>query len=534
MVYKNSGQRFREIVKIMASYGFGYLVDTKLNKGGKSPANLRKAFEALGPTFIKIGQILSTRPDILPLAYIEELSKLQDSVPPESFDAIDKVFIEEFSQDVKSLFLHFDENPLASASIAQVHRAVLKDGTEVIVKVQRPHIQEKMRMDLAILSRILNMTRARFKDFLIDPKEALDEILASTERELNFELEAKNIERFCHLNKNVSFMYTPFVVKEMCSKKIVTMEKIEGIKISDISKLRSEKINLNELGKNLALSFFKQVFEDGFFHGDPHPGNILIKDNKLCFIDFGIMGELSVSLRSALNEIMISIVFEDINKLISVLLSIGTRTGYVDRNQLYDDIEYLLSSYLSTSLRNIKVSLVLQEVFDLSIRNNIRMPKELTLLAKTMVIAEGVVAKIAPDISLLDVAIPYVKTNTRKSWLKDISFEDFAIKALRFSNDSSKLPSKLLELSDSILRGRSKIQFEHRNLEKPISSLNRMVNRLASTILVSSLIIGSSLIIDSSVGGKYRGMSIIGVSGFIISGLMSLWILISILKSGKM
>jgi ubiquinone biosynthesis protein len=518
----------------MASYGFGYLVDTKLSKGEKSPANLRKAFEALGPTFIKIGQILSTRPDILPSAYVEELSKLQDSVPAESFEAINKVFIEDFSQDVKTLFLHFDEKPLASASIAQVHRAVLKDGMEVIVKVQRPHIHEKMKMDISILNRILSMTKARLKDFLIDPKEALGEILASTERELNFELEAKNIERFCNLNKNISYMYTPFVVKEMCSKNVVTMEKIEGFKISDTKRLLEEKLNLTELGRNLALSFFKQIFEDGFFHGDPHPGNILIKDGKLCFIDFGITGELSDSLRNALNEIMIAIVFEDINKLISVLLSIGTRTGYVDKNQLHDDMEYLLSNYLSTSLRNIKVSLVLQEVFDVSGRNNIKMPKELTLLAKTMVIVEGVVAKIAPDISILDVAIPYVKASTRKNWLKDINLEDFAIKALRFSNDSSRLPSKLLELSDSILRGRSKIQFEHKNLDKPMSSLNRMVNRLASTILVSSMIIGSSLIIDSSVGGKYHGMSIIGVSGFVISGFISLWIVISILRSGKM
>lgn len=534
MMYKNSAQRFREIVKILASYGFGFLVDTKLSKGEKSPANLRKACEALGPTFIKIGQILSTRPDILPSIYIEELSKLQDNVPPEDFEAINNVFIEDFSHPVKECFLEFDEKPLASASIAQVHRAVLMDGREVIVKVQRPHIYEKMKMDLSILSKLASITKTRFKDSLINPQEALDELFSSTERELNFQLEADNIERFCTLNKSVDFMYTPFVVKDMCSTHIVTMEKIDGIKISDTKTLQKLKINFDTLGKNIALSFFKQIFEDGFFHGDPHPGNILIKDNKLCFIDFGIMGELSVSLRNALNEMMIAIVFEDINKLISVLMSIGVRTGYVDKNQLHEDIEYLLSNYLSTSLSNIKVSIILEDVFDVSARNNIRMPKELTLLVKTMVIIEGVVARIAPDINLLDVAIPYVKTSTRKSWLKDINLENFAIKALKFTNDSSRLPSKLLELSDSILKGRAKIQFEHKNLDRPMNSLNRMVNRLASTILVSSMIIGSSLIIDSNIGEKFHGMSLIGVIGFAISAFMSLWILISILRSGKM
>lgn len=535
MVYKNSVQRFQEIVKIMASYGFDYLVDSKIRKKTKSnPSNLRKAFEDLGPTFIKIGQILSTRPDILPAEYIEEFCKLQDRVPCESFEAINQVFLEDFSKDIKDCFLHFDEEPLASASISQVHKAVLKDGREVIVKVQRPHIYEKMKLDLSILSRLLNLTKNHFKEFLLDPQEALDELFTSTEKELNFENEANNIEKFYKLNKDVNFMYVPYVVKEFCSKHVITMERIDGIKISDTKTLHTKKIALEQLGKKLALSFFKQIFEDGFFHGDPHPGNILIKDNKICFIDFGIMGELPNSLRNALNEMVISIVFEDINKLISVLMSIGIRTGYVDRNQLYDDIEYLMANYLSTSLSSIKVSLILEDVMDVSSRNNIRMPKELTLLVKTLVIVEGVVAKIAPDINILDVAIPYVKASTKKNWFKDFSLEDFALKAFRFSKDSSKLPSKLIELSDSIIRGRAKIQFEHRNLEKPFSSLNRMINRLAATLVASSMIIASALIIDSNVGGKIYGVSTIGLIGFIVSGCISLWILISIFRSGKM
>ncbi|MDP4091481.1 MAG: AarF/ABC1/UbiB kinase family protein [Bacillota bacterium] len=533
-MYKNSVQRFREIVKIMAYYGFGYLVDKGLKNGKKSPANLRKAFEELGPTFIKIGQILSTRTDILPAEYIEELTKLQDNVPPESFEDINSVFLADFSKGVDELFLEFDKTPLASASIAQVHRAVLHDGREVIVKVQRPHIYEKMKMDISILHRILGITKVKFKDALIDPKEALEEISLSTEKELDFELEAKNIERFASLNKDIDFLYIPFVVREMCFKNIVTMEKIDGIKITDIPRLHEEKVELNALGRNLALSFFKQIFEDGFFHGDPHPGNILVVGNKLCFIDFGIMGEISPSLKDALNEIFIATAYEDINKLISVLMSIGIRKGFVDRNRLYEDIDYLMSNYLSTSLRNIKVSVVLEDVFDVSGRNNIKMPKELTLLVKTMVIVEGVVSKISPDINLLDVAIPYVKASTRKSWLKDISLEEVILKAFRFSNDSSKIPSKLLELSDSIIRGRARVQLEHKNIDKPLHSLNRMINRLAASLLIASMIIGSSLIIDSNAGSRVYGMSLLGLLGFIVSGIASLWLLISIIRSGKM
>ena len=312
------------------------------------------------------------------------------------------------------------------------------------------------------------------------------------------------------------------------------MEKIDGIKITDTLKLKEENIDLNTIGRNLALSYFKQIFEDGFFHGDPHPGNILIVGKKICFIDFGIMGEIPPSLKDALNELFIATAYEDINKLISVLMSIGVRTGYVDRNRLYEDIDYLMSNYLSTSLRNIKVSIILDDVFEVSSRNNIKMPKELTLLVRTMVIVEGVVAKISPDINLLDVAIPYIKSSTRKSWLKDLNLEEFILKTLRFSNDTSKVPSKLLELSDSIIRGRARVQLEHKNIDKPLHSLDRMVNRLASSLLVASMIIGSSLIIDSNTGGKIYGMSILGLLGFIASGLASLWLLISIFRSGKM
>lgn len=534
MVYKNSAQRFKDIVKIMAYYGFGYIVDTKLSKGKKSPANLRRAFEELGPTFTKIGQILSTRPDILPPEYVAELSKLQDSIPPESFEDINEIFQKDFSHGVDELFLKFDKKPMASASIAQVHKAVLKDGREVIVKVQRPHIYEKMKMDISILHRILSYTKVRFKDALIDPKEALDEISLSTEKELNFEYEVKNIEKFSEFNNKVDYIYTPYVVKDMCSKCVITMERIDGIKITDMSRLQEENVDFNILGRNLALSYFKQIFEDGFFHGDPHPGNILIVNNKLCFIDFGIMGEISPSLKDALNELFIATAYEDVNKLISVLMSIGIRKGFVDRNRLYEDIDYLMSNYLSTSLRNIKVSMVLQDVFEISTRNNIKMPKELTLLVRTMVIVEGVVAKISPDINLLDVAIPYVKASTRKSWLKDLSVEEFILKTMRFSNDSSKIPSKLLELSDSIIRGRARVQLDHKNIDKPIHYLDRMVNRLACSLMIASMIIGSSLIIDSNAGSRVYGMSLLGLLGFIASGVASLWLFISIIRSGKL
>lgn len=533
-MYKNTVQRFNEIVKVLAFYGFGYIVDSKFNKEKNSPENLRKAFEELGPTFIKIGQILSTRPDILPTAYTAELSKLQDSVPPEKFEDINEVFSKEFNESLDDAFMYFDEHPLASASIAQVHEAITMDGKLVIVKIQRPEIREKMQLDISILLRIVRLTKAKFSDALIDPEEVLMELLDSTKLELNFEAEAENIEKFRELNKDVAFLYAPYVIKKYSSSRVITMERIVGFKITDTKKLAEGGYDLEDVGRKLILSFLKQIFEDSFFHADPHPGNIWIKDGKICYLDFGIMGNLSKTLNNALNDIIVATAYRDTDQMVSVLLSIGIKKGYINRNKLYEDIQYLMDSYLTTSLGNIKISTLLQEIFDTAKRNNIRLPRDFTLLVRSMIIIEGVVVKIIPDINILDIAIPYVKSRNRGNFLKKFNFDELLISASSFAKDSSRLPTKLIELSDSILSGRARLQFEVRNLDEPVSNLNRMVNRMVFGLVISSMIIGSSLILNTNIGPKFYNISIIGILGFGFAGIMGLWLLISILRSGKL
>ncbi|PJI08328.1 protein kinase [Clostridium sp. CT7] len=531
---KKSVQRFRQIVKVLAFYGFGYIVDSKLNNSKNSPENLRKAFEELGPTFIKIGQILSTRPDLVSPEYIKELSKLQDKAPEESFENIQKTFKKEFNKSTSDLFSHFNEKPLACASIAQAHEATLKDGRNVIVKVQRHGIEEKMKLDLSILYKIASLTKAKFSDALIDPKEAIEELMTSTELELDFKNEAKNIELFKKLNKDVAFVTCPYILKNLSSQHIITMEKINGFKITDTKALKHDGYDMDDLGKKLALSFFKQVFQDGFFHGDPHPGNILVRDTKICYIDFGIMGHLNKSLKSALNDIIIAISYQNINKLISVIMSIGIKTGYVDRNELYEDIDYIFASYLSTSLENIKISELIQEVFECSKKNNVRMPKDLIILVRAFVIIEGVIAKISPDISFLDVAIPFVKEQNKGEIFKDFNMYEMLFNSYMFLKTSSKVPKKFIDLSDSIMRGRAKFQLNLTNLETPINELSKMINRLILGIIISSMIISSSLILHSNVGPKIYNISIIGITGYLIAALMGFWLLISIIRSHKM
>jgi len=531
---KNSVNRFREIIKILGSYGFGYIVDSKFNKQNKRPENLRKAFEELGPTFIKIGQILSTRPDLLSPDYIAELSKLQDNVLPESIETIKKVFFDEFAVSTTECFETFYEKPLASASISQVHKAILKDGREVIVKIQRPDIAEKMKLDISILVRIIKLTKAKFSDALIDPEEALHEILLITKLELDFNNEVKNINNFKNFNKDIAFLYVPYVVQDLCSTKVLTLEKVNGFKVDDIEKLISFNYDLEDLGKKLALSYLKQVLQDGFFHGDPHPGNIFVYEGKICFIDFGIMGRLSNSLKSTLNDMISAVAFNDINKMISALLSIGIKKGYVDRNKLYEDLDYLLINYLSVSLNNIQISVMLSEIFDIAKQNNIRLPRDLTLLIRGLVILEGVIASIAPDIKIIDIAIPYVKASNKSSLLSHLDFDTLVMRSYSFIKDSSRLPSKIIELSDSLISGRAKLQLEHKNLSSPISELNKGINRLVFALIISSMIIGSSTILNSNIGPKIHNISIVGITGFITAAFMGFWLLISIMKSGKL
>lgn len=533
-MYKNSAQRFREIVKVLAKYGFGYIIEPKKNKEKAAPQNLRKAFEELGPTFVKIGQIISTRPDILPEAYIEELSKLQDSVAPESFEVVNSIFYEEFSKNIHEVFDFFDIKPMASASMAQVHRARMKSGEEVIVKIQRPHIKELMELDLSILLRLAKLTKSRFQDFLIDPVEAVRELMDSTSRELNFLNEVNNIKKFHRLNRNTAVVKSPRVYEEYSSSRVVTMERIHGFKVDDINRLKKGGYDLNDLAKKLVLSFFKQVFEDNFFHGDPHPGNIMISDGKICYIDFGIMGTLSDSIRQALNDMIIAAVYKDIDKLIAILMTIGIKTGYVNRNRLYEDIDYLLANYFGTSLSNIKISFMLEEVFQAARRNNIKLPKDITLLMRSLIIFEGVVAKINPDFNLTEVAVPYVKNKNKFKFLKDIKAEELLARSLSFSKELSELPGKIGKLSDSILNGRAKIQMEFSNLQKSVNDFNNMVDRLVAGLILSAMIIGSSLILNSNVGPKLYGISIIGFLGYGIAAVIGLWLVINMIRARKL
>ncbi|MGL5151931.1 MAG: ABC1 kinase family protein [Clostridium sp.] len=525
--------RFKEILKVLATYGFGYLWGNSKSKRKKSPENLRRALEELGPTFIKIGQILSTRKDILPDEYIHELKNLQDNVPIEEFENVNKTFYESVGKEIDECFLYFNKTPIASASIAQVFEGVLLDGTKVVIKIQRRDIYELMTTDIRILTKIFSINKIRKKIEVIDPIEALKELKKITEKELDFIIEMNNMIKFKEENKKNTLIRVPTVFEGFCTKKVLTQEYIDGFKVNNIREIIAGGYNTKEIIKKLSLAYCDQVFKHGFFHGDPHPGNILISNGKLCFIDFGIMGVIDDYLRGWLNEVMLAMALEDKDKIIEFILAVGIKTGKIDKNLLYEGVTTIFDNYLSTSLKNIKIGNVLEELASISMMNNIAFPTDLVLLMRGLLILEGVAEELDPNFDVMGIIINYIKIQSKSSIFESINTEEFMLKGYSMIRDSMRIPKTTYRVLRGIEEGRTKIQLNVNEMNNVVTSLDKMINRIVGGMLIASLIIGSSLIISSNVGPIYKGISLLGAIGYIVSGIFAIILLVSMIKSGE-
>lgn len=525
-------QRFKEIVRVFAHYGVEYLLYNSSENRKTSPKALYKAFKELGATFIKIGQVLSTRPDLLSDEYIKELEKLQDSNSYTDFYKVKNIFYDEFGDDLNKHFLYFEKKPFASASIAQVHRAKLLDGRCVVVKVQHWDIEKKMKLDLGILRRILKVAKARLDVGIIDPIKALNEIEIATLKELNFIEESNNMIRFKELNKDVECVTSPIVIENLSSKRILTMEEIKGFKITNTDTLKKDGYDRDDVGKKLALSFCKQVFDDGFFHGDPHPGNLLIADGKIAYIDFGIMGELPNYIKKWINKAVISMGTNNIDGLIDFVMAVGTTNGRVKTNMLYEDFQLLLNKYLGVSLSSIKISEMFSEIFYISNSHNIMLPQVFVSLVRAMIILEGVVAQLSPDLQIIEVIISFIKSKAENDLFNKLNIDDIKYKLYKFTTDGIKIPAKIIELVDGIAKGRAKVQVEMNELKLFVFQLHKMINRISFAVVVGCMIIASALVLSSKAGPEFRGLPVIGLAGYVISAIFGLWLLISIIKSG--
>lgn len=530
---QTNGERLAEIASVFAKYGFNHMYKKYVRSEDRKAdaVHLRKVFEELGPSFIKIGQILSTRHDLLSEDYINELQKLQDDTPKFPFDEVRRIFLEDFGATVEDSFAWFDEEPFASASIAQVHRATLLTGEEVIIKVQRPDIEQTLIRDIRLLSRIIGISPKNITETFIDTKAALNEIRLSTALELDFKHEAHAMIKFRRNNADSDVVRVPKPFMEYVSKRILVQEFVDGIQSLNKEELLKKDYVLEDIGEKLVYSFLTQVFRDGFYHGDPHPGNIIIKGRHIYFIDFGIYGELSNSNKRHLIQLARYVYTQDINNLMKILLQVAETKGRVDQRKLYDDIDYLFSQYLSRSFADLELDKIIDDVLQVARAHGMSMPHDFILLFRAFGIMEGVVTDLTPETNVMEIVNTFVRNQGDIDWIEMPTKETLLVHGYETLLSLSSLPRDVQDLIDNLNSGRTKVNVGLADDDNRWKEINQMINRIIFAIIIAAIILASAVIITANTG---TGISIFAIIVFIVAGTMGLWLIISIIRSGML
>lgn len=549
-------RRYRNVLGILIKYGFGHVVEqlnmnyyfelgrriVTLGTAPKEierltqPERLRLAMVELGPTFIKLGQILSTRPDIIPKEYADEFGKLQDKVPCIPFEEIETQIQREFGYPVEELFSEFSPIPLAAASIAQVHRGRLKSGEEVVVKVRRPGIKQVIETDLDILMGLAYLIKNHIPTAEIyDPIGIVKEFRRTISREMDFAREGHTIDRFAINFANSDTVHVPQVHWSLTSEGALTMEYVDGIKVSHLERLREEGYDLKAIAHNGADSFLKQVLIDGLFHGDPHPGNFFIlPGNRICMLDYGMVGRLDTELKYQLADLLLAILQRDVESVITLLLYSGDITEDIDTKHLKRDLSELIDDYYEIPLQEINAGKLLTEFIEILTLYRIKFPADLMLLGKALITIEGIGRQLDPAFNMISHLRPFMEKLVRdKVTPAQVTKEVLRI-AQSYGALAKNLPRDLKEFINRVNRNKFKIDLEHRGLEKMITDLDKSSNRLSFSMLIAALIVGSSLIMQTDKGPMLFGFPILGFLGYSIAAVLGLWLAIAILRSGRL
>lgn len=539
--------RYRQIARILAKHGWGWMVSRiglaehigmhhDLTERVGAPAHVREILEELGPTFIKLGQILSTRPDLIPETYIAELSKLQDTAPTVSFSEIREVIEDDFGVSIEHLYEWFDKEPLAAASLAQVHRAKMLDGTPVIVKIQRPQIREQVETDLEIMyrrSQFVEQHWERARTYGV--MDLVDEFAITIREELDYTREARNTERLRDSLSDEKHVDVPRVYWQLTTTRVLTLQQIEGVKITDPSVSDIPGVDLKELSKWLASAFFWQVFVDGFFHADPHPGNVLVTcDGNIALLDCGQVGRLDSENRAGSVRMLMAFEQQDARVLADEILHLGIYQGEVDTRRLTIDLGKMLRSYYDAPARSVNMGQLLIRVLNVSAKYRIRLPASFAVLGKVFANVEGICRHLDPDFNFTEVARSYVGKAMR-SELRSNDVITELYRALVASKDFLfSLPEHMDRLMRKAVEGTLRVEFKHQGLDEVSTTLERAANRISIALIVAGAIIGSSLVVTAGKGPvSLFGLPTLGVIGYIVALVFGVWLILAILRSGR-
>ncbi len=527
---KQNKHRFRQITKILLKH--------KLQKG-IDPIKIRETIEDLGPTYVKLGQIMSTREDMLPHEYCEELSKLKENVKPLSFDIVKDVIEKELNINIHDVFKEICEIPIGSASIGQVHLAKLHDDTKVVIKVMRPNIEEIVEQDFKILKqaiRYLNLFTTL--DEIVDLNIILDETFEAMKLEMNFFNELKNIKLFTKNHENTKYIKLPKTYEEYTTTHVLVMEYIDGIKINDIDSLKDNGYDPVEICNKLVENFTEQVVDLGFFHADPHSGNILVCEGKIVWLDLGMVGIISKRDRTLYKRAIKAVINNDIYEIKAVILTIGVCRHEVNHAKLYQDIENMMSKYLGMDINDMDMGILLQEIMNIALRNGISLPKGVTLLGRSIVIIQKVVAFLNPSSNLLDFFSNHVKDNYKEEFDIKNKIPEAGLKLYKSASKTAEIPSQLSDLLNLTIKGQRHENIEIVNLRENINKIGRITNHLIFGILIASMIFAigivvAALIIKTNAKWIFIISAVFACLTIILIIVLIIFLLYSMLKERK-
>lgn len=546
--------RYRQILAVVFAYGLddmfdGFKVDRSISAcinavsrkrrnlaaSLSRPERFRMALAELGPTFIKLGQALSMRPDFIAVEYVEELARLQDDVPPRPFEEIRDIIECEFKQPVSDLYADFEKTPIASASIGQVHRARLKNGAEIAVKVQRPGLERIIAIDIGIMYHIAALIERHVEEIaFIRPVRIVEEFARTITRELDYNLEADHMERFAANFKGDQTIHIPEVFRDLTTRRVLTMEFVRGIKASDVAAIESIGMDRQEVTRNGANIVLKQIFEHGFFHSDPHSGNIFIMPGHVvAMLDFGQVGTVDQQAREDFVDLIDSVVLQNAQRATRQLLRISSWEKQPDVRLLEREVSDFIGRHLHTTLKDLNLGALVRDLLHMVTRHRLRIPPDIFLMMKALATIEGIARRLDPDFDMIRQSAPFIQ----RIKLERLQPHRIADDLLTLSQEAARFvrqfPNDLLELTRIVRERDFTLKLDENSLEKYQNNQRRTGDRLSLAILVAGLLIASALLLSTSASSSAGSLTLIGWTGMAAAILAGIGLLTSIFRGGR-